>query len=173
MTDQQLLGDEEPSFHADKYEQRWIGISVVLLVVFAATVAIAGFALGFQVPGPETRVDPRTVADSLPFSEPGLRDLGGGEYDVYILSQQYLFTPREIRIPAGSTVNFYVTSIDVQHGFKLQDTNINMQIVPGEVSSLTHTFDDPGEFPYICNEYCGIAHAAMFGSVVVEAGGSS
>ena len=170
MTDQQFLSGEEPSFHADAYEKKWIGISVVLLVVFAITVAVAGFALGFQVPGDESRVDPRIVADSGPFSQPGLRDLGGGEYDVYILAQQYLFTPREIRVPAGSTVNFYITSTDVQHGFKLQDTNINLQIVPGHVSKLTAEFDDPGEYPYICHEYCGVAHAAMFGSLIVEAG---
>jgi cytochrome c oxidase subunit 2 len=173
VSDQQMLEDEQPSFHADDYEKKWIGFTVVLLIAFAATVAIAGFALGFQVPGDESRVDPRTVADSGPFSEPGLRDLGGGEYDAYILSQQYLFTPREIRVPAGSTINFYITSVDVQHGFKLQDTNINMQIVPGQVSKLTAEFNDPGEYPYICHEYCGIAHAAMFGSLIVEAGGGS
>jgi cytochrome c oxidase subunit 2 len=173
VSDQELLGDEEPSFHADAYEKKWIAFSMVLLVAFAATVAIAGFAFGFQVPGPESQVDPRTVADSGPFSEPGLRDLGGGEYEVYMLSQQYLFTPREIRVPAGSTVTFHITSVDVQHGFKLQDTNINMQIVPGQVSRLTAEFDEPGEYPYICHEYCGIAHAAMFGSLIVEAGGGS
>ena len=173
MTDQPLLDEEQPSFHADAYEKKWIAFSMVLLVAFAATVAVAGFALGFQIPGDESRVDPRTVAETLPWSEPGVRDLGNGEYDVYIIAQQYLFTPREIRVPVGSTVNFYVTSIDVQHGFKLQDTNVNMQIVPGQVSKLTAEFDDPGEYPYICVEYCGIAHAAMFGSLIVEAGGGS
>ncbi|MGQ9491600.1 MAG: hypothetical protein ACUVR4_12035 [Anaerolineae bacterium] len=34
-------------------------------------------------------------------------------------------------MPVGSTVTFYVTSADVQHGFAIRDTNINMQIVPG------------------------------------------
>ena len=165
--------DETPSFHADPYERNWMVFSVVLLVAFAATVALAGFALGFQVPGNETRVDPNTVADSPPWSEPGLRDLGNGEYEVYMLAQQYLFQPREIRVPVGSTVTFYVTSVDVQHGLKLRDTNINLQIVPGQVSRLTAEFDEVGEFPYICHEYCGIAHAAMFGSLIVEPGGSS
>jgi cytochrome c oxidase subunit 2 len=169
----EVVEDETPSFHADPYERNWIVFSLVLLVAFAATVAIAGFALGFQVPGDETRVDPRTVADAPPWSEPGLRDLGNGEYEVYMLAQQYLFQPREIRVPVGSTVTFYVTSIDVQHGFKLQDTNVNLQIVPGQVSKLTAEFDEVGEFPYICHEYCGIAHAAMFGSLIVEPGGSS
>jgi cytochrome c oxidase subunit 2 len=60
-----------------------------------------------------------------------------------------------------------VTSSDLQHGFKITDTNVNMQVVPGQVSKLSFTFDDLGEFPVICTEYCGQAHAAMFGSVEV------
>jgi cytochrome c oxidase subunit 2 len=39
------------------------------------------------------------------------------------------------------------------------------------VSKLTYTFDRIGEYPYICTEYCGIGHAAMFGTIkVVPAG---
>lgn len=160
---------EGAGLHADPYERRWMIVSMVILIAFMVTVTVAGFALGFQVPGDESRVDPRTVADTPPWSEPGLRDLGNGEYAVYIISRQYLFQPREFTVPVGSTVTFYVTSIDVQHGFKLQDTNVNMQIVPGEVSKLTVEFDEPGEHLFICNEFCGIGHAAMFGSVTVEA----
>ena len=40
-------------------------------------------------------------------------------------------------------------------------------VVPGQVSKLTYTFDEVGEFPYICHEYCGTGHAAMFGTVKV------
>ena len=166
--------EEEPQFEADPYERNWIYFSLIVLGAFAVAVAVAGFALGFQVPGDETRVDPNTVADQPPWNEPGLRDLGNGEYEVYMLSQRYLFRPREIRVPAGSTVTFYVTSVDVQHGLKLQDTNVNMHLVPGHVSKLTVELEDPGEYPYICHEYCGIGHAAMFGTLFVEAesGGS-
>jgi len=167
MTD--APGNEPKGLGADPYERRWMVVSLVLLIAFMVTVTVAGFALGFQVPGDESRVDPRTVADSPPWSEPGLRDLGNGEYSVYIISRQYLYEPRNITVPVGSTVTFYVTSVDVQHGFKLQETNVNMQVVPGQVSKLTVEFDEVGEFPYICNEFCGIGHAAMFGSVTVVA----
>ena len=171
--DQEGAGGGHEGHQLDSYEKRWIGVSLTILVLFALTVTVAGFALGFQVPGDESRVDPNTVADSPPWNNPGLRDLGNGEFEVYVISRQYLFEPREIRIPTGSTVTFYVTSVDVQHGFKLQDTNINMQVVPGQVSKLTHTFEKVGEFPYICHEYCGIGHAAMAGSLIVEAEGGA
>lgn len=152
----------------DPLEKKWFRFSILLLVAFAVTVGVAGFALGFQVPGDESRVDPNTVADLPPFNEPGLRELSPGEYEVYMISKQFLYEPNQIVVPVGATVTFYVTSTDVQHGFKLQDTNVNMMVVPGHVSKLTTTFDSPGEYPYICHEFCGLGHAAMFGTLIVE-----
>lgn len=158
------------TMHIDPYERAWMMVSLVLLVVFTIAIAVAGFALGIQVPSPEQRVDPRTVATNpnSPWAEPGLRELAPGKYEAYILAQTWQFLPREITVAAGSTVSFYVTSKDVQHGFRIQDTNVNMQIVPGQVSKLTVTFDEPGRYDYICTEYCGSAHAIMYGTVIVE-----
>ena len=158
------------SMHIDPYERAWIIISITLIVIFAIAIGVAGFALGIQVPSPEQRVDPRTVATdpNSPWSDPGLRELAPGKYEAYILSQTWSFLPREISVPKGATVTFYVTSKDVQHGFKIQDTNINMQIGPGQVSKLTVTFDQPGTYDYICTEYCGSAHAIMYGNITVE-----
>jgi cytochrome c oxidase subunit 2 len=164
------------SMGVDPFERNWMIISVILLVVFFALITVAGFALGFQVPGVETRVDPETLTDSLPWSEPGVRELAPGRYEAYVVASQFTFDPREIEVPVGSEVTIYVTSTDVQHGFKIQDTNVNMQIVPGQVSKLTFTFDEVGEYPYICTEFCGLGHAAMFGTVMVVqpgAGGES
>ena len=156
------------TMHIDPYEKTWMGVSLTLLVIFAVAIGVAGFAMGIQVPSPEQRVDPRTVAVEGPWAEPGLRELSPGKYDAYILAQTWQFLPREMTIPVGSTVTFYVTSKDVQHGFKIQNTNINMQIVPGQVSKLTHTFNEPGSYDYICTEFCGAAHAVMFGTLIVE-----
>jgi cytochrome c oxidase subunit 2 len=75
--------------------------------------------------------------------------------------------PSEIRVAGRRDRDVYVTSVDVQHGFKIQDTNINMMILPGQVSKLTHTFDTAGEFPYACTEYCGVGHQNMFGKIIV------
>jgi cytochrome c oxidase subunit 2 len=123
--------------------------------------------MGFQVPGEEARVDPATITESGPFANPGVRQIAPSEFEVYVVSRTFNFDPAEIVVPQGATVTIYVTSQDVQHGFKITDTNVNMQVVPGQVSKLTYTFDRVGEFPYICHEYCGIGHAAMFGRVRV------
>jgi cytochrome c oxidase subunit 2 len=152
---------------ADPYEKNWMRLSVVLLLAFFATVTIAGFAMGFQVSGADAEVDPRVVTESGPWANPGVRQIADGEFEAWVIAQTWAFTPREITVPVGAEVKIHVTSPDVQHGFKITDTNVNMQIVPGQVSVLTYTFDEVGEFPYICHEYCGEGHAAMFGVVNV------
>ena len=139
----------------DPYERNWMRLTVVILLGFLVTVTVAGFSMGFQVNGVEQEVDPRTLMDSEPWSDPGLREVAPGKYEAYVVAQAWAFNPRNIEIPVGSEIEFNVTSIDVQHGFKITDTNINMQVVPGQVSKLTYTFDAIGEFPYICSEYCG------------------
>jgi len=163
------LTEDKLTMGIDPYERNWIRLSIVLLVVFFATVSISGFALGFQVNGSDAEVDPRTVLDTEPWSSPGLRKISDGEYEAYVVAKTWTFEPRELEVPVGSKVTIYVTSPDLQHGFKITDTNVNMQIVPGQVSKLSYTFDTVGEFPIICTEYCGQGHAAMAGTVnVVE-----
>lgn len=158
---------EDLSMGIDPYERNWMLLSIALLVVFFATVSVAGFALGFQVNGADSEVDPRTVLDTEPWATPGLRQISDGHYEAYVVAKTWVFEPRELEIPVGSTVDIFVTSPDLQHGFKITDTNINMQIVPGQVSKLTFTFDEVGEYPYLCHEYCGSGHATMFGVVKV------
>ena len=151
----------------DPYERNWMRLSVALLVIFFATVSVAGFSMGFQVNGEDEEVDPRTVLDAAPWSEPGLRQIGENEYEAYVVAQTWAFVPRELEVPVGATVTIYVTSPDLQHGIKITDTNVNTMVLPGQVSKMTYTFDTAGEFPYICHEYCGQGHVAMWGVVNV------
>jgi cytochrome c oxidase subunit 2 len=165
------MSTQKTTLHVDPFERNWLIISFAMLVVFSVVIAVSAFGMGIQVPVPESRVDPRTVASdpNSPWSNPGVREIVPGEkYDVYILSKTWQYLPAEITIPAGASVTFYVTSMDVQHGFKIQDTNINVQIVPGHVSKMTVTFDTPGTYDFICTEYCGAAHGAMAGKVIVQ-----
>jgi cytochrome c oxidase subunit 2 len=161
--------DQTPqeSMGIDPVERRWMISAGVLLVVFLIGITVAGFAAGFQLPGVEGRVDPATITEEGPFSTPGLRQISDTEFEAYVVARIFAYDPAEIVIPAGSTLTVFVTSADVQHGFKVTDTNLNLQIVPGHVSKLSATFETPGEYRVICTEYCGTGHAAMFGTVKV------
>jgi cytochrome c oxidase subunit 2 len=161
------VDESQLSMGIDPYERGWMILSVGLLVAFLATVTIAGFFLGFQVNGEDAEVDPRTVLDSEPWSNPGLRKISDGKYEAWVIAQTWAFVPRELEIPVGSEVKINITSPDLQHGLKITDTNVNVMVVPGQVSTVTYTFDEVGEFPYICHEYCGTGHVAMWGVVNV------
>jgi len=161
--------DGKQHIHIDPYEKNWIRISIGFLVFFVIMITIAGLALGIQVPTDEGRVDPNTLDSALPWSEPGLREIvPGEEYEVYVVARRFSFDPREITVPVGAKVTFWATSADVQHGFALDGTNVNMMVIPGQVSKLAATFDEPGEYNFICHEYCGLGHAVMYGTLTVE-----
>lgn len=159
--------------HIDIRERNFIIGTTLLLLIFGTAVLVSSFAFGIQVPAPIERIDPRVVATpgQSPWGDPvdeRVRELAANKYEVYILAQAWAFQPREIRVPVGSTVTFYLTSRDVQHGFRLSDTNVNMMVLPGEVSKLTATFDEPGEYNFVCHEYCGVGHHTMYGQLIVE-----
>jgi cytochrome c oxidase subunit 2 len=168
-------GGPGDSIHIDKFEGAWIRISVVVVLVFIIAVTVSSFAVGVQLPGQYARIQPEDFSDpNNPFSDPGLRELAPGKYEAYITAQTWSFVPGEIRIPVGSEITFYVTARDVQHGFKLLGTNVNMMVLPGQISSLKAVFDEPGTYDFICHEYCGyvegspIGHHTMYGQVIVE-----
>ncbi len=68
------------------------------------------------------------------------------------------------RIPVMQRV---LVSMDWQHGFSLQPTNINLQIHPGYDMVLTVTPNEAGEYGIVCNEFCGIGHHTMIGKLYV------
>ena len=82
---------EAPSMHIDLYERNWMVLSVGLLVVFFATVSVAGFALGFQVSGVDSEVDPTTVLDTEPWATPGLRQISDDHYEAYVVAKTWVF----------------------------------------------------------------------------------
>jgi cytochrome c oxidase subunit 2 len=171
-----------PDLHVDRYEAAWIRISLITIVVFAIAVISASVTYGIHVPGVHGRVDPAKLMEpTSPFADPKLQEVAPGEYELYVRAQTWSFAPLDplnpLRVPAGSTIRFYVTSLDVQHGFKINDTNVNMMVLPGQISTLTAQFDKPGTYNVVCHEYCGsggptIGHHTMYGQIIVEESGA-
>ncbi len=153
------------------YELAWILPSIAIPVSMLVAIALSAFAMGIHLPGPEGRLDPARLDSTPPFDKPGVRQVGPGRYEAVVIGQIWRFTPNEIRVPAGSEVTFIATSRDVVHGFKIQDSPVNMMLIPGQVSRLSARFDRPGEYLLVCHEYCGTGHHVMFGKVVVEPSG--
>ncbi|HTX57215.1 MAG TPA: cytochrome c oxidase subunit II [Candidatus Acidoferrales bacterium] len=154
--------------HVHRYERWWMIFGLTMLVAFLVTIFVAALADNVNPPSGSQTIDPTKVASTPPFDHPGLRRLPDGSYEAYYVAQVFQFTPSTLTIPAGSKVTFYVTSPDVVHGFEIAKTDVNMMAVPGWVNNATHTFDKPGTYLLVCNEYCGIGHQNMYGTIEVK-----
>lgn len=88
--------------------------------------------------------------------------------DIYMVGRLWEWWPI-LELKKGETYRLHVASIDWQHGFSLQPTNLNVQVLPGYDMVLTVTPNKSGEHTIVCNEYCGIGHHTMLGTIhVVE-----
>ena len=152
---------------AARVERRWavVCISIIALLVFMAT-----FAGVHQATMPQARVeiiDPRTLHIAGEFIESNLGSAvePDGSVTVRVVGQQYSFTPQCIVVPTNTLVTFRAASADVVHGFLIQNTNVNLMLVPGYVSMVSARCGKPGESVMPCHEYCGTGHEAMWAHV--------
>ena len=150
------------------YELAWILPSIAIPVGMLAALTVTAFGAGMHLPSVAGRVSPTKVAQTAPFDQPGVVQVGAGRYEVRMTSQIWSYAPNEIRVPQGSTVTFIATSKDVVHGLFIPGANINAMLLPGQVTRVTARFEKPGEYPLLCHEYCGIAHHTMWARVIVE-----
>src|SRR3990172_5782147 len=150
------------------YELFWILPSIAIPVGMLVALVVFAFGTGVHLPGHEGRVEPTAVLATPPFDQPGTVQSGPGQYEVRMIGGIWLFTPNEIRVPVGSTVTFVATSRDVIHGLFIPGANVNVMLIPGQISRVIARFDRVGEYFIACHEYCGIAHHTMGGKVIVE-----
>lgn len=68
----------------------------------------------------------------------------------------------DLYVPAGETIEFDLTSLDVIHAFYLPDQDFQRQAFPRFVNRFDLVFPRAGVLMSgSCNEFCGIGHATM------------
>ena len=72
-----------------------------------------------------------------------------------------------LRLQKDAEYTLHLSSLDVNHGFNLFGINVNFQVVPGYDYALRVVPSVAGEFPIVCNEFCGLNHHAMVGHIEV------
>jgi cytochrome c oxidase subunit II len=150
------------------FEIAWILPSVAIPIAFMVAIVLTAFVVGIAVPGVGGRIDPQAINTTAPFDQPGLRELAPGRYELVMIGQVFQWTPKDVEIPVGSKVTFIVTSKDVVHGLKIENTPVNVMVVPGQISRVTTRFDRVGEYLIICHEFCGGGHHVMAGKIIVK-----
>lgn len=153
-----------------KVERAFLVLGGLILLAFLGALFFASLAMGINLPGKVERgiVDPAQVRSIPPFDEPGVRpDADGSGYTAVIVGQLWRFDPAEIVVPVDEEITFLATSPDVIHGLHVENTRINMMLIPGQIARNTYTFRRTGRHQLVCHEYCGPQHHAMAGAVVV------
>jgi cytochrome c oxidase subunit II len=154
--------------NVDLYERIWMWLASALIIIFIATIAVTTGVEAIQPPSHLETIDPEAIDANPEFGNPKVTIQNDGSAVVSVVAAMFSFTPDPIEIPAGKPITFRVTSRDVIHGFEVIGTNANTMVVPGYVSQFTVTFDTPGTYHLACNEYCGIAHHMMVGTLTVK-----
>ena len=122
---------------------------VILLLV---SIVLGGLP---QDPGPKTQdPGPKTQAPKV----------------IRVSAERFAFTPSEIVVEQGTTVEFHLTSDDTDHGFRIVGTDVNAEIPKrrrGE-TVVKYVADTAGTFVIECSRPCGAGHTAMRAVLVVK-----
>lgn len=164
--------------HLHKYEKVWLAFGLGSLVLFLLIIGFAAFWKGTHPQSHIETIDPQNVEAHEAFQQDnlGLTEVADGKYVVNMVASAFNYdfgkeddgtATKTIRIPKGSTVLFQITTKDVVHGFQVAGTNVNMMVEPGHISRYESVMKNTGQFTVVCNEYCGIGHHLMFGTVEV------
>jgi len=155
-------GDDEdgPPIHGNaKIQATWIGATAVIvlgLFVFGTVELIVPAGAGAGE-GPSPIWQPNT----------------SNRLQVQVIGQQWAFTYRfpqfggmessTLVLPANTTVEFHVTSLDVIHSFWAYQLGVKADANPGvDNVAFTTTKNQLGSFTVRCNELCGLWHGAMY-----------
>ena len=82
---------------------------------------------------------------------------------IRISAERFAFTPGQIVVDRGTTIEFHLTSDDTDHGFRIVGTDVNVEIPKrrrGE-TVVKYIADTAGEFVIECSRPCGAGHTAM------------
>lgn len=148
---------------------------IVLSLLFGFILTLLGAFWAVQLvrtPPTNTVVDPMRLNLSE-FRDLGLFKIDHSSYVLRVVAKQWVFdigqrrdAPAIIQIPTGSTLQIVATSMDVIHtihlsGFPPQNA------IPGHISRITYTFEQPGTYVARCSEYCGPKHHEMAITITV------
>ena len=160
----------------NRRESIWLGLTGLWsLTIFGWMAAYT--RIGDQNPvGETTRLSAESFQEKVQAYKEAAGDRDGALVppgrDVFIAAYRFNWDGTPVVLETGTEYTFHLSSYDVQHGFSIRPEDalskqMNFQVLPGYEWELPMTFDDPGTYHVICNEYCGNGHRTMHGTIEV------
>jgi cytochrome c oxidase subunit 2 len=87
---------------------------------------------------------------------------------IAIKAKRFEYKPNRITLPVGQAAELHIQSLDVLHGFYIPRLNIRADLVPGKTSVVLLPPLQSGEYPFVCDIFCGMKHDHMQGRLIVK-----
>ena len=96
------------------------------------------------------------------------QDAAASSGQITMTAKKYEFSPNVIRVKKGDHVKLVITSLDREHGIKIEGYQIEQKLPKDEPVTIEFTADKAGTFPFKCSKFCGMGHGKMTGQLIVE-----
>ncbi len=155
--------------HIDRLEKNWAGVALGIAGLFVIVILASALFHGIHAPSNVEPIDSARLHLSKEFGEDnlGARLNPDGSVTVRMVAGRYGFYPKTLTLPTETDITFRWVSLDVIHGVHIPMTNMSTMIVPGYVAQVKTTLHHTGDYPMLCNEYCGMGHAHMWSNISV------
>lgn len=153
----------------DPLERKWIWLSLILAFSISGMLGYYAVAKNIHPPSNVETIDSSKLHLTEEFAEDnlGVHVNADGSINVVMVAARYGFFPPVIEVPEDTPITFRMASADVLHGVHVPQTNVTSMIVPGYVSQVTTSIPNPGQYSFLCNEYCGLGHDQMWSRLKV------
>jgi len=85
----------------------------------------------------------------------------GEPHRIEVTAKRSIYEPAEITLKKGQPVVLVINSVDVPHGLRVRELNLNAKINKGTPAELRFTPDKTGDFVGHCSVFCGPGHGGM------------
>jgi cytochrome c oxidase subunit 2 len=80
---------------------------------------------------------------------------------IEVTAKRFAFEPAEITVEQGEPVVLVLRSLDVTHGLRFHELNLDVKVSKGATIQVPFTPAVPGDFVGHCSVFCGSGHGQM------------
>lgn len=92
---------------------------------------------------------------------------GRTERTIHMGVRKWVWEPSTLRAKQGELVRLVIHNADVRHPLVIPDLGIEAD-VPPEGAVVEFVASKKGSFDFLCGTYCGVGHAEMQGTLIVD-----
>jgi cytochrome c oxidase subunit 2 len=80
---------------------------------------------------------------------------------IEVVAKRYAFSPENIVLKKGEPVILVLKSVDVAHGIRFRELNLDLKVGKGGTAEVQFTPEQTGDYVGHCSVFCGSGHGSM------------